>query len=49
MPALLVLSVNNRYIELLRANIRYGNNRERKKILTGCRFHAQVSFNYLGN
>ena len=49
MPALLVLSVNNRYIELLRANIRYGNNREREKILTGCRFHAQVSFNYLSN
>ena len=42
MPALLVLSVNNRYIELLRANIRYGNNKEREKILTGCRFHAQV-------
>ena len=49
MPALLVLSVNNRYIELLRANIRYGNNREREKILTGCRFHAQVSFNNVGN
>ena len=30
MPALLVLSVNNRYIELLRANIRYGNNGEGK-------------------
>ena len=49
MPALLVLPVNIRYIELLRANIRCGNNRERGKILTRCRFHAQVSFNYLGS
>ena len=32
MPALLVLSVNNRYTELIRANIRYGNNRERGNI-----------------
>ena len=54
MSALLVLSVNNRYIELLRASIRYdnsiryGNNKERGKTLTGCRFQAQVSFNYLG-
>ena len=32
MPALLDLSVNNRYTELIRTNIRYGNNRERKNI-----------------
>ena len=31
MPALLVLSVNNRYTELIRANIMYDNNREREK------------------
>ena len=32
MPPLLVLSVNNRYTELIRANIRYGNIRERGNI-----------------
>ena len=28
MPVLLVLSVNNRYTELIRVNIRYNNTRE---------------------
>ena len=32
MPALLVLLVNNIYKVLIRANIRYGNNREREKV-----------------
>ena len=42
MPALLVLPVNNRYIELLRANIRCGNNRERGKILQGVGFMPRL-------
>ena len=33
MPALLVLSINNRYIGLIRANIWYGNNGVREKCL----------------
>ena len=49
MPVLLVLSVNNRYTELIRVNIRYNNNREGGKNLTGCRFYAQVSFSYLAS
>ena len=49
MPVLLVLSVNNRYTELIRVNIRYNNNREGEKNLTGFRFYAQVSFSYLAS
>ena len=49
MPVLLVLSVNNRYTELIRVNIRYNNNREGGENLTGCRFYAQVSFSYLAS
>ena len=50
MPVLLVLSVNNRYTELIRVNIRYNNNREGGGgNLTGCRFYAQVSFSYLAS
>ena len=35
MPAPLVLSVNNRYSSLRRANIRYGKNGVKKKLMEG--------------
>ena len=34
-PAPLILSVNNRYTELIRANIRYGKNGVTEKIFNG--------------
>ena len=48
MPALLVLSVNNRYTELIRA-IGITIIGRGKTFLIGCRFHAQVSFSYLAS